>query len=358
MSVLLDLDDARIGRVGRLVLADENIGKADDAGQDIVEIMGDAGGELADGLKLGALRDLPFERLLLGHVEGIDDRRLVVAVLHRRQEQPHGAFGIVAGLDVDGREIGLAGEALGDRQRQRGPARLGDEIGHRLLTAARVAAGHDAREGRIGAADPTLPVERRDAKRSVVEKPREAHLGGAQGFGLARFGTAIEHHGARGQRRAVLGEGDLVQQPDRQRPPVAANEVEIVGFGSSSFTVASLRRGQEMTGAASDEILDRERAVEAVGEIAAEPLRQRRVHRPDMAVAVERHEADGRIVEIVDRGLQFEEGPLLAPPFGRHVGDPPQGPPLGLVGGFERPDIELQEHPLAGHALDDDLLGV
>ena len=42
---------------------------------------------------------------------------------------------------------------------------------------------------------------------------------------------AIEHERARGARRAVGAEGDLVEQPHRQRAPAARLQVEIENFG-------------------------------------------------------------------------------------------------------------------------------
>ena len=73
IGVLLDVHDVGEGRIGRPVLGEQQIGEADDGGQHIVEVMRDAAGQLADRLHLLALRQLHFERLVLGLVEGKDD---------------------------------------------------------------------------------------------------------------------------------------------------------------------------------------------------------------------------------------------------------------------------------------------
>ena len=84
IGVLLDVHDVGEGRIGRPVLGEQQIGKADDGGQHIVEVMRDAAGELADRLHLLALRELDFERLVLGRIEGVDEEALVAARMPRR----------------------------------------------------------------------------------------------------------------------------------------------------------------------------------------------------------------------------------------------------------------------------------
>ncbi len=50
---------------------EELVGPQADGGQQVVEIVGDAAGELADGLHLVALGELELHRLLVGDVEGV-----------------------------------------------------------------------------------------------------------------------------------------------------------------------------------------------------------------------------------------------------------------------------------------------
>ena len=59
--------------VGRPVFREQQIRKADNGGQNIVEIMSHAARQLPDRLHLLALGKLGFQRLVLGSVERIDD---------------------------------------------------------------------------------------------------------------------------------------------------------------------------------------------------------------------------------------------------------------------------------------------
>ena len=90
----------------------EEIGEADDRRQHIVEVVGDAAGELADRLHLLPLRDLPLERALRGRVDGVGDGRLAVALvlLDRAQIDPAGALLGAGKGDVDGLDQALPGQ--------------------------------------------------------------------------------------------------------------------------------------------------------------------------------------------------------------------------------------------------------
>ncbi len=79
VGVLLDVHDVGEGRVRRAVVGEQQVRRHDDGGQHVVEVVRDAAGELADRLHLLALRHLAFERLLLGGVDGVDDRRFLGA---------------------------------------------------------------------------------------------------------------------------------------------------------------------------------------------------------------------------------------------------------------------------------------
>ncbi len=89
VGVLLDLHDVLEGRIGRLVRVEQEVGRHHDGGQHVVEVVRDAAGELADGLHLLRLRELRFERPLLGGLQQIDDGGLGIAqaVFHRRRRR-------------------------------------------------------------------------------------------------------------------------------------------------------------------------------------------------------------------------------------------------------------------------------
>ena len=89
VGVLLDVHDVREGRVRRAVVGQQQVGRHDDGGQHVVEVVRDAAGKLADRLHLLALRHLAFQRLLLGGFDGIDDRRLPRRPRRRCRRPPH-----------------------------------------------------------------------------------------------------------------------------------------------------------------------------------------------------------------------------------------------------------------------------
>ena len=66
VAVLLDLHDVGERRVARPEPHQQQVAEPDHRGQQIVEIMRDAAGELSDRLHLLRLRELHFEILLLG----------------------------------------------------------------------------------------------------------------------------------------------------------------------------------------------------------------------------------------------------------------------------------------------------
>ena len=81
VAVLLDLHDVLEGRIGRPVVGQQQVGIAQDRGQDVVEVMRDAAGQLADGLHLLRLDEAFLQGALLGRVEreDVDVGRLAAA---------------------------------------------------------------------------------------------------------------------------------------------------------------------------------------------------------------------------------------------------------------------------------------
>ena len=75
----LDRQDLRVDGVAGLVRLQQQVGEADDRGQHVVEVVGDAAGQRADRLHLLRLGELLLERLRLGHVDHVEDRALAGA---------------------------------------------------------------------------------------------------------------------------------------------------------------------------------------------------------------------------------------------------------------------------------------
>ena len=68
---VLDLAQVVVGRIAQRMAQQEFVGAQSDRAQQVVEIVGDAAGELADRLHLVALGELELHRLLVGDVEGV-----------------------------------------------------------------------------------------------------------------------------------------------------------------------------------------------------------------------------------------------------------------------------------------------
>ena len=111
VGVLLDLHDVLERRIGRLVGVEQEIGRHHDGGQHVVEIVGDAAGELADQLHLLRLRDLGLELALRRGLERIDDGGFLVALglLDRGDIEAAEALARPGQHRIDRRDIGFAG---------------------------------------------------------------------------------------------------------------------------------------------------------------------------------------------------------------------------------------------------------
>ena len=219
------------------MVGEQQVGEADDRGQHVVEVVRDAAGELADRLHLLALRELLLERALLGDVEGVDDRRLLVAgaVLDRIDVEAGAAvaLGGDGGVDRPGlrRAPAMAASSAAVELVAVGPR---DEVDQAPAAGHRLALGRSrrAQEGRVGAPDAAAAVDRRDRDRRVVEEAGEADLGGAERLGDVLAGAAVEDQRAGRAGRAVGGDRHAVEKPDRQALAVPLDEVEVDDLGA------------------------------------------------------------------------------------------------------------------------------
>ena len=120
VGVLADLHQVAVLDVGDVVAHQQEVAVAVDRGQEVVEVVGDAAGELADRLHLLALDELRLEGLELGGV-GEDREQRRRAVEHGAgegdlQEDLLAVGGAAGDLGAaEGAAAGGVGEALGDR---------------------------------------------------------------------------------------------------------------------------------------------------------------------------------------------------------------------------------------------------
>ncbi len=117
VGILLDLHDVLERRVARLVSVEQEVGRHHDGGEHVVEVVGDAAGELADHLHLLGLVELALQHPLVGGLDGVDDGRLGIALrfLHRSDVEPRPAFALAGERGIDRRHVGAAAGRLGER---------------------------------------------------------------------------------------------------------------------------------------------------------------------------------------------------------------------------------------------------
>ena len=350
VGVLLDLHDVLERRIRRPVVHQQQVRIAEDALQHVVEVMRHAAGQLADGLHLLRLGELRLQRPLLGGLERIDRRHLAVLGLglHTRDEEPGRAVALPRKPEVERRDVVAACRCRGDGRRQRLALALPDDGQDRARLAGLVAAERRPEqpgERAIGAGDPPVPVDRGDRQRRVVEEAGEPHLGGALALRHVLAGRAVEHQRPRRSRRAVIREGDAVEEPHRQALAAALAQVEVMDLGPDLAGAAD-HTGQQRRAVARHEVGQGQAARAELGEVIVEPARQRGVHVDNLARRIDRHEAGRGMVEIVDGVLQLLEDVLLALAVARHVGDAPQHRPAD-AGPLQRPHL----HPVPGHAV-------
>ncbi|MEY9683405.1 hypothetical protein ABIF13_004179 [Bradyrhizobium elkanii] len=169
----------------------------------------------------------------------------------------------------------------------------------------------------------TLPaaIDGRDRHRRMVEEAHETHLGGALRIGMLVAGAA-DHQRARGARRAVGAEGELVIEPHRHGLAAAHPQVDVEHLG---LDLARHRRnrGQQRRAVARDDVGQFQAARADLGQIVVQPVGQRGVDIGDLAGRIDREEAAWRVIEIFDRVPQLLEHVFLALAVAGDVGDRP-----------------------------------
>ena len=346
VRILLDLHDVLEGMVRRPVAGEQQVRVADDRLKDVVEVVRDAAGELAHRVHLLGLGDLLFELALSGRVEGVEDHPLPVAVASGlaalgvltlrsvgiRRAHPDAGRAIAGTGQADLDRFETAEPVGGTGQRPLHGAAVALEHGvahHRVGCVAaglrrRLARhpGEQAHERGVGADHAAVAVEGGDGDRAVVEEARQSHLRRPLRLVGIRAGGAVEHEGARRAGRPVLPIGDAVVEPGRQRLTVPTAQIDVVAVGA--HLAGQTGRGGEHVGAGRD-FQELQAAGADGGEVVAEPGGERRIHVDDRAGGIDRQEAGRRMIEIVDRVLEFLEDVFLALTLVGDVAHRPEG---------------------------------
>ena len=350
---LLDLHDVLEGRIGRPVIGEQQVGIADDRRQHVVEVMRDAAGKLSDRLHLLRLRELLLQLALLRGVERIDHRAATARFLVGREEEARRSdrrAGAVLEHRVDRLDVALSLESGDDRGLQRGAVALADAVeqwpagialGGRRLEGV----GEEPGESGVGAAHASGVVERRDRHRRRIEEACEFDLDGAQILLRLLAGSAVERERARAARRAVLSEGDAMQEAHGQRAAIPALEIEIDLLRADLARRAGVD-GEQRRAIVGDDVAQSQSAGAGSREIIAEPSRERLVHIRNGAPRRRGEKARRGVIEKVDCMLQLEEAVLLALAVGGDVGHRPERRALGVT--LERADLDPIPAGLAG----------
>ncbi len=174
----------------------------------------------------------------------------------------------------------------------------------------------------------------------MVEEAHEADFRGALRIGAVVAG-AIEHERARGARHAVGAEGELVEQPHRQRAAAAGLQIEVEHLGLDLARRGAQRR-QQRGAVAGDEVGELEAAGADLGEVLIEPVGERGVEVDHVALAIDGKKAGRRVIEIIDGVLQFLKDVFLPLALAGHVGERPDGEAAAALAVAERPHPQPQ----------------
>ena len=121
VGVRLDLLDVVIIAVAGRVPHQHQVAVADDRGQDVVEVVGDAAGELADHLHLRRLSDLALELGFLAIVLEQQKHRCVAEAAQSGNGQRDGFGRLMRSAGQQGRPTWPGHERCGEPRRQRRP---------------------------------------------------------------------------------------------------------------------------------------------------------------------------------------------------------------------------------------------
>lgn len=238
IGVALDLHQVGKACVGRTRLQQQMVGRQQDRGQHVVEIVGDAAGKHAHRIHLLRLRHLRLERLLLRHLDGVDDgslfRRLVALLDDRIDIEAEMPCLILRVAGIDRRNIALPVLGSGKCLRQQRPLAFAEDRLQRraaLDIVARNHVGKQLQERCVGAKDTPCPVDGSNRHRRIVEKAGEAHRRNRGRLVVVIIFLAAEHDRPAFAGGTVTHGGDAVHQTRWQALAVALAQVEIEGDG-------------------------------------------------------------------------------------------------------------------------------
>ena len=367
IGVLLDLHDIGEGIILRPVAGQQQVAETDDGGQQIVEIMGDAAGQLPHRLHLLRLDELLLQRLLGTDVQHIDD----AGGAFFAQMHPAGPGGKEAqsqcgrGLEPKlGAGAIAAGEDLGKIRPSavviRRPVDQFEQILAENIFLFGLA-GDQFGKDRIGFLHPAFGSEGGDTDRGIVDETAEA-------FG--RF------------RQSLDRTDDFPQVDDKAAPGGRARTAALqYHFDRETLLVEGLQLGTVTVvadvgmGGRAEDLVDGQAGWLEVLQPAAQPIGQGGIHRRDRAARVHLEPAEvgmfenprvdaGRIHDIADSQQEIMRQRADIAPCHLDIGAGQGQGKAAILPAFRRIDpgnrhgIERQAHGGPGNVVaDDDALG-
>jgi hypothetical protein len=321
VGVLFDLHDVGKRRVARPVRVEQEIGRHHDGGQDVVEIVGETAGELADGFELLRLQELVLEAALFGNLERIDDGRLLVVLIDRRHVEARPTLALAGQRGVERRALAVSTGRAPNMGLQCQTIAISHDVENgcslRMGLAAEPRRLEQPGEQAICARDRARPVDRCDRHRRVLKEPHEADAGGRPLLRLMR--APREHERAGGAKPARRSRHALISA-HLQGLAGAGLEIDIDRLSAAR----ARHRPQLCGGVISYQVGKSEVAGFDARDIVTKPARQRCVETNNVAGCVHRKEPDRRMIETIDRVLKFAQGVIGVPGCLRRVAGGPQ----------------------------------
>ena len=206
----------------------QQVGEADHRGQQVVEVVRDAAGQLADRLHLLRLGELELQVLLFRGVDKVGDKAAGFSGPIRHTGHEHRADGIARASETDlERCLGSARFVLipsGELRADRLAILFVDQVEERNSGQALGLRADKGAESAIAFGQPAARIEQRDTDRRFEEKPLEALDGALERLGHGPFARQVTHDRAGAQSSTVRARNDILA--DRSLEPDAVQALE------------------------------------------------------------------------------------------------------------------------------------
>ena len=319
----------------------QEIGKADNCSQNIVEIMGDTASQLADGLHFLALGKLFFKGALLGRFQREDYRRFIVIIgFHAADINFCGIFLVAFQRDINRLDSRAAINGRGQRSAQIWPVPFDHTVDQIDLAAFDKIGPEQSDKPRIAAAKTAVPGDGCDSDWRFVEEPRKPHFRSAQRVRRITTAGAINNHAARCTDLSVGILRHVMYQPHRHAFAAGIHEVQI-NILAGRFDQNAIRRQQMSGGLTVNKIKQMQIRGSHFGNIQMQPFSQGRIEIGQPSVRIDRQKSDRRMIQIINCGLQLLKNMLLGLAVLADIRDAPDLQRHSAIIDRQRPDLHI-----------------